>query len=102
MSYISPIEIISREMQTRFEDNVFKAVIEQGVIVDKDELIKALKYDRDQYEKGYTDGEHGAAVVIFETLHKILRDYLECSISTTDMCYKIHKLEVEFFEGFRE
>ena len=27
-----------------------------GYKVDKDELIKALQYDRQQYEKGYKDG----------------------------------------------
>ena len=33
-------------------------VIEQalGYKVDKDELIKALQYDREQYDKGYRDG----------------------------------------------
>ena len=27
-----------------------------GYAVDKEELIKALQYDRDQYDKGYKDG----------------------------------------------
>ena len=27
-----------------------------GYDIDKDELIKALNYDRDQYNKGYVDG----------------------------------------------
>lgn len=25
--------------------------------IDKDELLKALKYDRDQYNQGYSDGK---------------------------------------------
>jgi hypothetical protein len=54
--YESPIEVISRQMRTQQEDHVYKAVLEVGVNVDKDELIKALKYDRDQYDKGYRDG----------------------------------------------
>lgn len=54
--YQSPIEIITKKMRTQFEDNVFKAIQDYGIVVDKDELIKALKYDRDQYEKGYRDG----------------------------------------------
>ena len=54
--YQSPIEIITKQMRTQFEDNVFKAIQDYGIAVDKDELIKALKYDRDQYEKGYADG----------------------------------------------
>jgi hypothetical protein len=55
MSYQSPIEIIYKQMRTQFEDNVYKAIQDYGIVVDKDELIKALQYDRDQYEKGYAD-----------------------------------------------
>ena len=38
------------------DDKCFKAVFEAGFHVDKEELAKALKYDRDQYDKGYADG----------------------------------------------
>lgn len=31
-----------------------------GVDIDRDELIKALNYDRQQYEKGYEDGKRDA------------------------------------------
>ena len=54
--YESPIEIIYKNMQTKVENNVFAAVQEYGISVDKEELIKALQYDRDQYERGYRDG----------------------------------------------
>ena len=37
-------------------ENCMKAVIEIGISVDKGELIKALEYDRDQYNKGYRAG----------------------------------------------
>ena len=43
-------------MRTQFEDNVFKAIQDYGVVVDKEELIKAMQYDRGQYEKGFADG----------------------------------------------
>lgn len=59
MSYNSPVEIIAHQMQTQYEtdvNNVVKCVLSYGINVDKDELIKALKYDRQQYEKGYNDG----------------------------------------------
>lgn len=59
-NYISPIEVIQREFNTQFENNVYKAVQEYGIIVDKYELIKALKYDRGQYEAGYMDGRLSA------------------------------------------
>ena len=54
--YEPPIEIIYKDMQTKVENNVFAAVQEYGIAVDKEELIKALQYDRDQYERGYRDG----------------------------------------------
>lgn len=43
-----------------FDDMVFEAVAEVGIEVDRDELIKALAYDRGQYEKGYGDGYRAA------------------------------------------
>ena len=52
----SPITKFSRQLSYEWEGEVLKAVHECGVVVDKDELLKALKYDREQYEKGYDDG----------------------------------------------
>lgn len=54
--YKSPIELIIGQMRMAQENGIYKAVREQGIVVDKDELIKALRYDRGQYEKGYRDG----------------------------------------------
>lgn len=54
--YKSPIEIIVGQAKLEFEDGVYKAVQGYGVNVDKEELIRALQYDRGQYEKGYADG----------------------------------------------
>lgn len=55
--YESPITLINGELQLSLENGVYKAVRQTGVVVDKDELIKALKYDRGQYEKGYADAK---------------------------------------------
>lgn len=54
--YNSPIEMILGEMQMQQEGEVLKAVQRVGVNVDKEELLKALQYDRGQYVKGYNDG----------------------------------------------
>ena len=43
------------EMQAKIEDDIYKAIQNYGINVDKDELIKALSYDRHQYQKGYDD-----------------------------------------------
>ena len=55
MSYENPILLIQQRMNAQIEDAVCKAVQKVGIYVDKDELIKALKYDREQYQKGYKD-----------------------------------------------
>ena len=46
------------QLRLEQENMIFKAIQECSVSVDKDELLKALKYDRDQYRKGYRDGCH--------------------------------------------
>ena len=61
MSYQSPIEVIISQMKVTSEQTiageVVKAVKKVGVNVDKAELLRALAYDRGQYEKGYADGK---------------------------------------------
>ena len=56
--YNSPIELIAGNLQTRIENDAVKVVQSYGFNVDKAELEKALKYDRDQYEKGYAAGRN--------------------------------------------
>ena len=59
--YKSPINIIIDEMHIKFaesiEQKIFQAIQDIEIHIDKDGLIKALKYDRDQYEKGYADAK---------------------------------------------
>lgn len=58
--YKSPIEVVVDEMHSQimcdYENGIMKAIQRYNINVDKDELIKALQYDRQQYEKGYQDG----------------------------------------------
>lgn len=58
--YESPINVfqkqIEMQVERQIENHILKAVSEVGVSVDKEELLKALKYDREQYERGYQDG----------------------------------------------
>lgn len=54
--YKSPIELIMSKTKTSLEDMIYAHIQEIGIIADKDELIKALQYDRNQYEKGWEDG----------------------------------------------
>ncbi len=60
IKYLSPIKVIMQDMAQQiamdFDNNVVKAVQSYAIDVDKDELFKALAYDRDQYNKGFADG----------------------------------------------
>ena len=65
--YESPIKIITGQIKTNYEDEIFRAVQNVGINVDREELLKALEYDREQYEKGYKDGRKDA----FESFHEM-------------------------------
>jgi hypothetical protein len=58
--YDPPISLALAEFQNGVEEQLGNGVMEYlysiDIHVDKEELIKALQYDRGQYEKGYQDG----------------------------------------------
>ena len=59
--YESPITKIVSDISSQVvknqEDQLICEVRQKiGYDIDKDELIKALNYDREQYDKGYLDG----------------------------------------------
>lgn len=64
--YESPINLfisdIASEIDKQIEATVVTAVQKVGIDVDKDELVKALDYDRKQYKKGYEDGYVDGAI----------------------------------------
>ncbi len=73
--YESPIEFIESvadhfaiEIQKAKDESVYQAVSKIGIVVDKEELLKALRYDRDQYNKGYAAG-------VREFAERLLKDY---------------------------
>ena len=65
--YRSPIDIIYADISScmadvakKVDEDIWQAIVRYDVNIDKDELIRALQYDRDQYAKGYADGEADA------------------------------------------
>ena len=75
IGYESPITRIMSDIQTQIikdgENQIFQAVQNCEIKVDKEELIKALQYDRGQYEKGYKKG----AITELENIgHKIAEE----------------------------
>lgn len=92
--YKSPITITSKtEVQkivNEYDDEIYKAVVSCNVKVDREELLKALRYDRSQYEKGYADGERDA---MKHGRQEIETDDCDCETMCRSVC------ESEFYDG---
>jgi hypothetical protein len=74
--YKSPIEVLSQSLKLEIEKGVYKAVENYGINVDKDELIKALQYDRNQYNKGYADGYSEFAFDFYKAFREHYKAYV--------------------------
>lgn len=60
---------IHNEIIRQDEENYICAIEQAiGYRVDKDELIKALQYDREQYDKGYKDGSRETFIAELEKI----------------------------------
>ena len=54
--YKSPIDITMRDLEIQIENEMLRAVKRVGISVDKGGLMRALAYDREQYEAGFREG----------------------------------------------
>lgn len=68
--YESPINLtqqkISSELESQIDKDIYKTVTTLGIDVNKEELLKALAYDREQYDKGYYDGLEDGKIMCAE------------------------------------
>lgn len=62
--YESPIKVFQSNLEMQFEGEILKAVQRTAITVDRDELIRALRYDREQYQKGFDDARKNAVPVV--------------------------------------
>ena len=95
--YKSPIEMIAEDVNIKIENNIVEAVQNYDIKVDREELAKALAYDRDQYSKGFAaarkeyerpQGEWIAHITYFECSnckHCYDYDYAEDIDPVTDL-----------------
>lgn len=64
MSYESPIELLVTDIQHQIvqqqDEQIYQAVMSFIPNINREELLKALAYDRDQYNRGYDDGRQDA------------------------------------------
>ena len=92
MSYKSPIEVLRGPMNFEVEKQIVTAIQSIGVQVDKDELERALKYDRDQYSKGYKDGyEDGSGKEVLEKFCDELQSEIQAALSNNYQVLKERK-----------
>lgn len=90
MSYKSMFEIIRKEMEMQVENEVYKAVQKYDIHVDKEELIKALKYDRGQYEKGYWDAKEE----LFDRINTLERDKIALEKALDKACERLETYDM--------
>lgn len=61
---IKPIDFITQQITHQIDEavdnQIYEAVLKVGIEVDKEELIKALRYDRGEYEQGFLAGRLSA------------------------------------------
>ena len=69
--YESAVRIIHDDLRVKQEESVLTVIQNLGIDVNKEELIKALQYDRNQYDEGYADGYEDAREDI-ERLNNII------------------------------
>lgn len=100
--YKSPIEMIYGELQTQMEQKneemVIKAIREVGVNVDKEELIKALQYDRNQYTKGYKDGKND----VLDKIRTEMADLKNSSLFGAVSNYDLTDVIMEIIDKYKE
>lgn len=108
--YESPIKIIestddiTQQINESIDNYIYKAVLKTGIEVDKEELIKALQYDRGQYDKGFDDGvlfaQSAVAKEIFEKIDIITMQYLDDKNYTAgDLVYDLDSFKHKYMKG---
>jgi glycerol-3-phosphate responsive antiterminator len=78
MNWESPVTItqeIASQIARSTDDYIMSEIYKTGVVVNKEELIKAINYDRDQYNKGYCDG-FNTAVEMTWTSAELLEEHI--------------------------
>lgn len=82
--YKSPIELMITDIQHQIakeQDNeIYKAVVHYIPNIDKEELLRALQYDRDQYNKGYADGKADAMPKWIPVTERLPEEKVNCIV----------------------
>lgn len=87
--YESPITIYQSPEYRRLSEAADALVIEEcrkvGVVVNKEELVKALQHDRQQYEKGYEDALKERGIICCKDCIKYHPEKCRCESDIADI-----------------
>lgn len=90
------LERIASTSAREFDNKVYSAVLAQRIDVNREELVRALNYDRGQYEKGYADGLKNADIVHGKWTYKSSSEQLGGTDATYDYeCSACNSLALE-------
>lgn len=95
--YESPVTIISKHIRFEQEEGIFRAIQEYGININKEELIKAINYDRNQYQKGYDDGFADAKNQSQLELERLQHEILSCNTKIEVLQEVKEQLEKDVF-----
>ena len=92
--YVSPISLYfaGDRWVKELEDGIVQKLNYYDINIDKEELKKALQYDRDQYEKGVVDGYRDAYEHFFEVreeIESLLNDLEDIKIRFAEVLDKL-------------
>ena len=92
--YKSPIEITCdnymKQYVEQFDNSVFMAIEKKfGANIDRAEPVKALNYDRGQYEKGFEDGKKAAQPTWISCAERLPDEQQEVICLTSDGSFRV-------------
>lgn len=95
--YEPPVKITCSPMDAKIAGEVLEFLTRVDIDINEEELIKAIKYDRQQYEKGYRDGIKEFAERLKERKHECGCNYRKKPVyAVTEDC--IDKVLAEMTE----
>ena len=90
---VSITEKVTKEISEGIDAFVMKITAGANITVDRDELLKALAYDRGQYETGYGDGyndgkrDAGQWISAKERLPDVMKEVIVCDKTPNGIRY---------------
>lgn len=90
---ITVYEEASSQLNMHIENEVFSIIKRYNIDVNKDELIRALDYDRNQYDKGYADGVRDFYTKLIDKATTTLR--VRYGETEPSLAYSIYQEELD-------